>query len=155
MSAAQIWEHRWNARMLAQSKTQNGSGWSRSAYRRVADRFSLIIQALKNQLLHSIQRQRRPEDAHQEEPYFWVETYNAALIEAHTRQIPRKIQCALRAVGERREALERGKMDIAEWNLLQYAEIVLNQMTGGTPLPLPWRRHQPRGFNTTGEKKAA
>jgi len=147
--------------MLAQSKTQNGRGWSRlsaqirirSAYRRVANRFSLIIQFVKNQLLDGIQEPGGPEDARPEEPYFWVETYNRALLEADTRQIPRRIQCALRAVDARRGALERGKMDAAEWNLLQYAAIVLSQMTGSTPLS--WRPQPPRTSNPTGEKKAA
>jgi hypothetical protein len=150
-----------NARMSAQSKTQNERGLSRrspliqirSAYRRVANRFSLTIQAVKNQLLNSIQRQGGPEEGRPEEPYFWVETYNAALLEADPRQIPRRVQYALRAVDERRGALERGKIDFAERNLLQYAEIVLSQMTGSTPLP--WRPQGPRAPNPAGERKAA
>ena len=82
-----------------------------------------------------MQRQGRPEDARHEEPYFWVESYNAALLEEDIRQIPRRVQCALRAIKQRRGTLERGKMHAAEWNLLQYAEIVLSQVVGCTPLP--------------------
>ena len=152
--------------MLAQTKTQNGRGFRRrspiihirSAYRRVASRFSLTIQSVKNQLLKCIQRHGRLEDTRQEEsyheePYFWVESYNRALLEADTKQIPGRVQSALREVEQRRGVLERGRMDGAEWNLLQYAEIVLSQMTGGALLT--WRPRKPRASNPIEEKNAA
>lgn len=149
------------SRMFAQGKTNSGGDptrWLalelriRAAYQRVENRFLLIVQSVKQQILNCIDRQPRLEDACQEVPYFWVESYNAALLEADTRQAPRRVQSALRAVEQRRACLRRS-MNTAEWNLLQYAEIVLNHMAGTTPLRSTVR--QPRRSSATREKNVA
>ena len=128
--------------MIAQSQTnrrREPSYWLalersiRSAYRRVESRFCFILQAVKEQILSSIQREPRVEEARGEEPYFWVESYNAALLESDTRQAPRRLQSALRAIAQRRGCLERS-MNAGEWNLLQYAEMALTHMAGSTAL---------------------
>lgn len=105
----------------------------RAVYRRIESRFWLAVQSVKQQILNRIERQPRLEDAGQEVPYFWVESYNAALLESDSRQAPRRVQSALRAVEQRRACLRRS-MNTAEWNLLQYAELVLTHMAGTTPL---------------------
>src|SRR5215467_1282607 len=95
---------------------------------------------------------RELEDVRPEEPYFWVESYNAVLLESDARQTPRRVQSALRAIEQRRGYLERN-MNAGEWNLLHYAELVLSHMTGGTRL-----RSRPRQAATSSaprEKNAA
>ena len=129
-------------RMIAQSKTNSRSEPSywvalersiRSAYRRVESRFGFILQAVKEQILSCFPREPAVEESRGEEPYFWVELYNAALLESDPRQAPRRLQCALRAIAQRRGCLERS-MDAGEWNLLQYAEMALSHMAGTTTL---------------------
>jgi len=124
----------------------------RSAYRQVERKFLLNVQSVKQQIRNCIERQPRIEEVGQEEPYFWVESYNAALLESDTRQVQKKVQSALRAVEQRRTCLRRS-MNTAEWNLLQYAEIVLNHMAGTNPLRSTAR--QPRRSSATREKNAA
>lgn len=128
--------------MFAQSKTnrKDPSYWLalelriRSTFRRLGDRFALTVQSVKKQVLSCIEQEpERLEDVRPEEPYFWVESYNAALLESDARQTPRRVQSALRAIEQRRGYLERNK-DAGEWNLLHYAELVLSHMTGSTPL---------------------
>jgi len=147
--------------MFAQSKTnsrRNPSYWLalelriRSALRRVEHGFSLTVQSVKTQVLNCIQREPRLKDARPEEPYFWVESYNSALLETDVKQAPRRVQCALRAIEQRRSCLER-KMDAAEWNLLHYAEMALNHISGSTPLRLGAR--QPRTSSARREENAA
>jgi len=147
-------------RMFAQSKTnrRDPSYWLalelriRSAFRWLEDRFSLSFQSVKKQVLNGIEREPELEDVRPEEPYFWVESYNAVLLESDARQTPRRVQSALRAIEQRRGYLERN-MNAGEWNLLHYAELVLSHMTGGTPL-----RSRPRQAATSSaprEKNAA
>lgn len=146
--------------MFAQSKTnrRDPSYWLalelriRSAFEWLGDRFSLTIQAVKKQVLHCIEREPELEDLRPAEPYFWVESYNAALLESDLRQTPRRIQSALRAIAERRGYLERN-MNAGEWNLLHYAELVLSHMNGGTSLKS--RPPQAATSSARGEKKAA
>jgi hypothetical protein len=88
---------------------------------------------VKKQILNGIEREPEVEEVRPEESYFWVESYNAALLESDVRQTPRRVQSALRAIEQRRGYLERN-MNAGEWNLLHYAEVVLSRMTGGTPL---------------------
>lgn len=57
-----------------------------------------------------------------------MQRYNAALFEQVPKQALPKIQQAIKAVARRKDALMRGPMDSAEWNLLQYAEIVLHRI---------------------------
>ena len=148
--------------MFAQSKTnrRDPSYWLalelriRSAFQWLGDRFSLTVQSVKKQVLNCIEGEPELEEVRPEEPYFWVESYNAALLESDGRQTPRKVQSALRAIEQRRGYLERN-MNAGEWNLLHYAELVLSRMTGGTPL-----RSRPRPAATSSasaprEKKAA
>lgn len=147
--------------MLAQSETHSRKGASstpfllqlRSAYARKMSRFWDALQRIKATLLHGIDAPAQAvyTRAH-DQPYFWVELYNAALLESDTRQIPKRIQYALRAVEQRRGALRLGRMDNAEWNLLQYAELVLSHM-GKTSAPF-WCR-QPHASGGMEEKKAA
>lgn|SRR5215469_891037 len=150
-----------NSRMFAQGKTNRRRAptyWLalelriRSAYRQVERKFLLNVQSVKQQIRNCIERQPRIEEVGQEEPYFWVESYNAALLESDTRQVQKKVQSALRAVEQRRTCLRRS-MNTAEWNLLQYAEIVLNHMAGTNPLRSTAR--QPRRSSATREKNAA
>jgi hypothetical protein len=148
--------------MLAQSKTHSRKGASStsfllqlgSAYAQKLSRFWDALQRMKATLLHGIDAQAQAVDtrAH-DQPYFWIELYNAALLEADTRQVPKRIQYALRAVEQRRGALQLGRMDNAEWNLLQYAELVLSHM-GKTSAPFLWCR-QPHASGAMEEKKPA
>src|SRR5215475_5120042 len=147
--------------MFAQSKTnsrRNPSYWLalelriRSALRRVEHGFSLTVQSVKTQVLNCIQREPRLKDARPEEPYFWVESYNSALLESDVKQAPRRVQSALRAIEQRRGCLEQN-MDAAEWNLLHYAEMVLHHLAGTTPLELGSR--QPRTSSARREENAA
>lgn len=131
----------YESRMFAQSKTNrtDPSRWLalevrlRSTFRRVADRFLLTVQSLKEQIGHSIEREPRLENVRPEEPYFWVESYNAALLESDGRQASKRVQSALMAMEQRRVYLERN-MNTGEWNLIHYAEMVLSHMTGSTRL---------------------
>jgi len=147
--------------MFAQSKTnrRDPSYWLalelriRSAFQWLGDRFSLTVQSVKKQVLNCIEGEPELEEVRPEEPYFWVESYNAALLESDLRQTPRRVQSALRAIGQRRGYLERNMNAGGEWNLLHYAELVLSHMTGGAPL-----RSRPRQAATSSalrEKKAA
>ena len=63
-----------------------------------------------------------------EEPFAWMEEYNAALLEPDTLQAKARIQAALRAVLQRKCALEENGVGSPEWNLLQYAELVLRHI---------------------------
>ena len=127
--------------MFAQGKTNRKapSYWLalelriRSAFQWLGDRFSLTLQSVKKQALNCVEREPELEDVRPEEPYFWVESYNAALLESDARQTSRRVQSALRAIEQRKGYLERN-MNAGEWNLLHYAELVLSRMTGGTPL---------------------
>lgn len=147
--------------MLAQSKTDSRRDPNyrsalelriRSAFRRVEHRFSLTVPWLKTQILKYFQREPRLRDARPEEPYFWVESYNSALLEADVRQVLRRVQSALRDIEQRRGCLERN-MDAAEWNLLHYAEMVLHHLAGTTPLRLEPR--PPRTSSARREENAA
>lgn len=146
--------------MFAQSKInrKDPSYWLalelriRSAFEWLGDRFSLTIQSVKKQVLNSIEREPELEDVRPEKPYFWVESYNAALLESDARQTPRRVQFALTAIEQRRDYLERN-MDAGEWNLLHYAENVLNHMTGS--IPFRSRPRQPATSSARREKKAA
>jgi hypothetical protein len=64
------------------------------------------------------------------EAYFWMGLYNAALLEADSEQLRKKVQLALRAVeGRKRSMTPKGNPPSAqEWNLLQYAAIVLKRI---------------------------
>ena len=66
-------------------------------------------------------------DLHSNEAFFWMALYNAALLESDPTQLPGKIQLALRAVEARRTVLEK-TTSAREWNLLQYAAIVLRRV---------------------------
>lgn len=66
-------------------------------------------------------------DLHSNEAFFWMALYNAALLESDPAQLPVKIQLALRAVEARRTVLEK-TTSAREWNLLQYAAIVLRRV---------------------------
>lgn len=148
--------------MFAQGKTnrRDPSYWLalelrlRSAFQWLGDRFSLTVQAVKKQVLNCIEPEPELEEARPEEPYFWVESYNAALLESDARQTPRRVQSALRAIEQRRGYLERN-MNAGEWNLLHYAELVLSRMTGGS---VPLRSRPPQAVPSPSarrEKKAA
>ena len=147
--------------MFAQSKTnsrRDPSYWSalklrsRLALRRAEHWFSLTVQSVKTQILNCIQPEPRLKDARPEEAYFWVESYNSALLESDVKQVPRRVQSGLRAIEQRRGCLERN-MDAAEWNLLHYAEMVLHHLAGTTPLPLGAR--PPRTSSSRREENAA
>jgi len=146
--------------MFAQSKTNRRDPsywlalevWIRSAFRRAGERFSLAVQSVKKHVLNGIQGEAPLEDTRPEEPYFWVESYNAALLESDVRQAPKRLRAALWAIEQRRGFLERS-MNSGEWNLLQYAEIVLSHMAG---TPLSGSTVRPSGgLSATREKKAA
>ena len=83
-----------------------------------------------------------------------MDEYNRALLEQDPIQAQRCIHQALRAVVQRRCALETKAAGCAEWNLLQYAEIILRRIgKEGVPLGLGARRQPESGMNQA--RKAA
>jgi hypothetical protein len=70
------------------------------------------------------------EDLHCDEAYFWMSLYNAALLEGNSEKLRKKTQLALRAVEGRRRCMTppRSPASVQEWNLLQYAAIVLKRI---------------------------
>lgn len=63
-----------------------------------------------------------------QQPFAWMDEYNAALLEPDPMQANRRIRQALRAIVQRKNALEKRALGSAEWNLLQYAELVLRHI---------------------------
>jgi hypothetical protein len=146
--------------MWAQGKTTrntNRSSWLlhlRAAYIHQAHRVRQAFARVKQTLQNCFEAQPQPEDKRiHDEAYFWVEFYNTALLESDPRRIPKTIQYALKAVEQRRGALQVGTMHSAEWNLLQYAELVLTHMAK-TSAPFLWTRQQCASGDME-EKKAA
>jgi len=63
-----------------------------------------------------------------EQPFAWMEEYNRALLEPDPTRAETRTRQALRAVAQRRCALETTGAGCPEWNLLQYAELVLRRI---------------------------
>lgn len=87
-----------------------------------------------------------------------MEEYNAALLEPDAMQAKQRIQAALRAVLQRKSALETNAMGSPEWNLLQYAELVLRHIGRVGAERILFSRDPARQQNEPGvfqEKKAA
>jgi hypothetical protein len=93
-----------------------------------------------------------------QQPFAWMEEYNAALLEPDAMQAKQRIQAALRAVLQRKSALETNAMGSPEWNLLQYAELVLRHIGRVGAERILFSRDPARQQNEPGvfqEKKAA
>jgi hypothetical protein len=89
-----------------------------------------------------------------QQPFAWMEEYNAALLEPDAIQAKRRIQAALRAVLQRKGALEKSAVGSPEWNLLQYAELVLRHI-GREKILLGRERGQQPETELFQERKAA
>lgn len=63
-----------------------------------------------------------------EQPFAWMEEYNRALLEPDPTRAETRTRQALRAVAQRKCALEEKGAGCPEWNLLQYAELVLRRI---------------------------